>query len=558
MPKVMIAEDDLFMADMLEDVLIADGYEVCGIARTVDMAVELAERHKPDLAILDIRLADGSLGTDIPRRLRTMNRMGILYASGHAGQTALTRHDGDALISKPYRPEDIVRALKIIEHLVSTGSGPGPFPKGFSVLETASNGEAAGDSHATESRDIDRLLRQQAALAEFGSFALGERDLAKVLTQAAAVCANGLGVPFAKICKFRAEENDLLVEAGVGWNQGVIGRVVSRADDTSPQGRAFITEEPVVCTDLAKDSSFVLPAFYAEHGIISTVDVVIKKAARPYGVLEVDSPIQHDYDQHDINFLTGFANVLAEAVNTSSRNAALHKAAIRMQEMVADKDRLLAMKTDLLEEKAILARELQHRVRNNLQLVHGMLSRQLLSTTEVTAKDGISAIARRVMTLAQVYENLLGTGLSRTIDFGKYLSSLCSSLEDMWSSQQPGVALNCRPTSIMLDLDSVTALGLVASELIANSYAHAFPGGTGSIDVSLAPDQAGTTATLVFKDNGVGFTDTGTNKRNGLGLVKRLTEQINGAATLRSDHGAEWTLIFPVSPVQPVTGASGP
>ena len=42
MPSVMIAEDDLFMADMLEEALAANGYDVCGIASTVEKAVELA------------------------------------------------------------------------------------------------------------------------------------------------------------------------------------------------------------------------------------------------------------------------------------------------------------------------------------------------------------------------------------------------------------------------------------------------------------------------------------------------------------------------------------
>ena len=58
MPTVMIAEDDLIMADMLAETLVEGGYEVCGIAGTVEKAVELAERHKPDLAVLDIRLAE--------------------------------------------------------------------------------------------------------------------------------------------------------------------------------------------------------------------------------------------------------------------------------------------------------------------------------------------------------------------------------------------------------------------------------------------------------------------------------------------------------------------
>ena len=67
----MIAEDDLLMADMLEDVLVQSGYEVCGIARTVEEGVELGDRCKPDLAILDIRLAEGGLGMDIAARMQS-------------------------------------------------------------------------------------------------------------------------------------------------------------------------------------------------------------------------------------------------------------------------------------------------------------------------------------------------------------------------------------------------------------------------------------------------------------------------------------------------------
>src|ERR1700722_20910694 len=97
MAKIMIAEDDLLMADMLEDVLVGGGHDVCGIARTVDDAVELGKHHHPDLAILDIRLAEGGLGTDIPPQLKNGHHMGVLYASGPAGQMGLTRENGAAL-----------------------------------------------------------------------------------------------------------------------------------------------------------------------------------------------------------------------------------------------------------------------------------------------------------------------------------------------------------------------------------------------------------------------------------------------------------------------------
>jgi signal transduction histidine kinase len=189
---------------------------------------------------------------------------------------------------------------------------------------------------------IQKLLRQQAAIARFGSFALRERDLMTILTEAARVCADGLGVPFSKVCQYRAEQNDLLIVAGYGWQDGVIGHVVSRADMSSPQGRAFTTGEPSIVDDLRKEVGFDLPPFYAAHGIISTVDVIIKGSdEQPYGVLEIDSGKQHNYDQHDVNFLTGFANVLAEAVSTASRGVALQRSVDMMRALVEEKERLL-------------------------------------------------------------------------------------------------------------------------------------------------------------------------------------------------------------------------
>ena len=136
MLKVMIAEDDLILADMLEDVLVSGGYEVCGIANTVEGAVELGKRHKPDLAVLDIRLAKGGLGTDIPARLNRPANMGVLFATGH-GPMNLTKIDGDAVITKPYRTEDIVRSLKIVEDIVRTGDAAPPYPKGLTVTNRA-------------------------------------------------------------------------------------------------------------------------------------------------------------------------------------------------------------------------------------------------------------------------------------------------------------------------------------------------------------------------------------------------------------------------------------
>ena len=134
MLKVLIAEDDLMIADMVEETLVGHGYEVCGIARTVAEAVALGLRHRPDLAIIDLRLADGGLGTEVAIELMPLGRIGILYATGNMAQFVLTVANGDACLGKPYSGPDLLRGLEIVADMVATGRASAPFPRGFKVL----------------------------------------------------------------------------------------------------------------------------------------------------------------------------------------------------------------------------------------------------------------------------------------------------------------------------------------------------------------------------------------------------------------------------------------
>jgi CheY-like chemotaxis protein len=134
MPKVLIAEDDLLVADMMREYVVNAGYEVCGTASTVAEAVDLGQRHHPDLAVLDLRLANGGLGTDIAAQLGRRGSLGILYATANAGRIVLVPADGDACISKPYTGDDMIRAMKIVEEIIATGVASPPFPYGFRLL----------------------------------------------------------------------------------------------------------------------------------------------------------------------------------------------------------------------------------------------------------------------------------------------------------------------------------------------------------------------------------------------------------------------------------------
>ncbi len=383
-------------------------------------------------------------------------------------------------------------------------------------------------SHSSNDRTVEKLLRQQAALAEFGAFAFREPDLLKILTEAARICAASLEVPFCKVCRYRPEKDDLLIEAGWGWKLGVIGRVVSQANESSPQGRAYVTGEPVIIRNLKTANNLVLPPFYGEHGVVSTVDVVIPAIdGAPYGILEIDSTHQHQYDVHDINFLTGFANILAEAVATASRVKALNA---------------------LVEAKNLLAEELQHCVRNNLHMVSGMLESYARTAASGPARDGIDLIVRRVTTLAQIYDSLLGVGLSDTVDLAEYLEALCISLPGLQTERTLPVRVVCQVEPVPLGLNEVSNIGMAVAEMVTNSYDHAFPDREGTITVTLVragPDAA----TLTVRDDGVGFTVQTTSTRHGLGLVRRLVERIGATLEVHSDGGTVCVVAFKVLPL---------
>lgn len=142
MAKVLVVEDDILISDLIEDALIGGGYDVCGVARTAAEAIALGERERPDLAVIDVRLADGSDGTTVAARLMAQFSLGVLYATGNTDYLLATNAAGHACLKKPYRPSDVVRSLKIIERLIGGSLSTEGRPAGLFLLDrsTASGG----------------------------------------------------------------------------------------------------------------------------------------------------------------------------------------------------------------------------------------------------------------------------------------------------------------------------------------------------------------------------------------------------------------------------------
>jgi len=134
MPTIMIAEDELLIADLMAGALADAGYDICGLARSVAEAIELGERRRPDLAVIDLHLADRGSGNEIGATLRCGGRLGVLYITGSRGEAVLTANDGDACLRKPFRLAELVAAVKIVERIVNAEAADLPMPRGFEIL----------------------------------------------------------------------------------------------------------------------------------------------------------------------------------------------------------------------------------------------------------------------------------------------------------------------------------------------------------------------------------------------------------------------------------------
>jgi signal transduction histidine kinase len=183
--------------------------------------------------------------------------------------------------------------------------------------------------------ELEIRLRQQALLAELGRRALAMASLDELLQEAARLVAIGLETSFCKVLEYLADKGTLLVRAGVGWEDHVIGVATVGADLNSPAGYALHTGKPVIANDLSSERRFRTPRLLLRHGIQRAINVILSTGGKPFGVLEVDSEFGGTFTERDIDFLQGSANLLGVAIERHQDAAALRQLNETLEQRVA-------------------------------------------------------------------------------------------------------------------------------------------------------------------------------------------------------------------------------
>ena len=376
-------------------------------------------------------------------------------------------------------------------------------------------------------RALRLRIRQQELLAELGVLALQGTSFLDMLNHTARMTAEGLGAEYCKVLEYIPAEKRLLVRAGVGWDAGVVGTASVGADLASPAGYALHTGKPVISNHLENEQRFRTPELLVEHGIRRAMNVILQGDGSPFGVLEVDSRSEGEFGEHDVAFLQGAANILGMAIEQQAYQRKLKLA---------------------LDRHQVLLKEVNHRVKNSLQVISAMLHLQANAAGDPVLSERLSEASVRISAVGRAYESLAYHADYENIDLVAYLREV---IADLQTAVAPCKISFDAVAEIQFGADRAILVALIVNELVSNASKYAYPDcPDGQIWVALRQTDENSVLVSV-RDEGVGLPggfDPGKTKRLGTRLVTALSGQLGAALTRpASNNGTRFELVVPIA-----------
>jgi two-component sensor histidine kinase len=374
------------------------------------------------------------------------------------------------------------------------------------------------------SRDFLRTL------VSFGRSIEAHQDLSRLLQRAVVLVARALDVGHAKIMCYRPGQGDLLVMAGIGWRPGIVGVLSLGIDSASPSGRALQTGLPVTVEDLPSDPTFRYPENLREHGIISAVNIPVQFGGETWGVLEVDSARPRYFEEDEIEFLFAMSHLLVGPIRRERMTRQLQQASEEKAQILANHD--------------VALREIEHRVKNNLQVIHSILVMEQRRLTDNAARHAFQNAMDRVTAVALAHDQLSMRQGGEEIDLGTYVAALCANLEKEHAGR---ITVTTHLQSIEVTLTRAVPLGLIINEAVTNAAKYAYQEPGGMVEVHLGSDPELDEGVLEVRDQGGGIKKP-RKGGSGLRLMDALASQTGGAVErTSSERGTTIRVVFPLS-----------
>jgi PAS domain S-box-containing protein len=202
-----------------------------------------------------------------------------------------------------------------------------------------------------------------------------------------------------------------------------------------------------------------------------------------------------------------------------------------------------------LRDKEVMLREIHHRVKNNLQIVSGLLDMTRKRSQDPATTGILMDMMMKIDTMAQIHTRLYESKQFNKIDMNTQIRDQVSALTSIYSSRNCEISTMITSSSLYLSVDQAIPCALMVNEILTNAYKHAFKGREhGTIEISAFQENGH--MTISVRDDGIGISrDLDTAHANSLGfkLIRALIQfQLKGSFTVKNDNGTEVVATFPI------------
>lgn len=193
-------------------------------------------------------------------------------------------------------------------------------------------------------------------------------------------------------------------------------------------------------------------------------------------------------------------------------------------------------------DKDLLFRELNHRTKNNLALIAGMLDLQIFNSDDHMVREALTSCKTRILSIAELYTDLDQQDSRQPVNIKDYIDRLIAMVEKSFVVNER-ITIERDVDEISVDARKAVAYSLIINELLTNALKHAFnERDHGRIKVEFKVESKRTY--LKVEDNGCGLPDKFENEMHsgnstiGMVLIKGLVEQLDAAIETKNDKGA--------------------
>ncbi|KCZ71707.1 putative ATPase [Candidatus Methanoperedens nitroreducens] len=320
--------------------------------------------------------------------------------------------------------------------------------------------------------------------------------------------------------------------------------VYQKFEDTTGICKAIVryvhrTGERVILSDACKEGMFKDNVEVQGMGLRSVMCLPVIKQSKMIGVLYLENHLSDDV----------FTSKKAQMTDLLTSQAAI---SLENSRLVDDMKRAESQVKKSLSEKEALLKEIHHRVKNNLQIIHNILDLQMPYILDGQAIELFKESKDRVYSMALIHEKLYQSESLAKIDLHEYIQSLTNNLFISYGVSETVIKPKIRVDNITLNVDTVIPCALIINELVSNSLKHAFPDSSarkneqGEIYVDLRHGQ-NNKLILTVGDNGIGMPagfDIQKSETLGLRLVSVLAGQLKGSIQINNHRGTEFVITF--------------